>query len=419
MFDLAISGKIVDPIDGVYDANLMIIKSKIEKIRDKAMQAKHSIELASSQLIFPGFIDPHVHMREPGLEYKEDFLSGSKAALHGGVTTVADMPNLPEPIVNKERLLRKKQLANKSFMDILHLGGLGSPSEIRELAPFVPAFKIYTAESNRTRPLTWNEIEAATRLIAAEKKPITFHCEDQEINGKAKEKLKNKSYPEKHCDERPPESEITAVQNAASICRKFNAKANIAHISTAKSVKIVSVNKDLMTCEVTPHHLFFRKEDMRKYGNLLKVNPPLRSESERSALLRALKKGRIDMLATDHAPHTMQEKLTAAPSGMPGLDTYSNFVLWLMVKQKLNPKTLARITSYNAADYLNIKNKGRIKENFIADLVVLDKNGKTRIENKSLYTKCGWSAFNGMTFPGKVVCTIKNGVIAAKDGIVL
>lgn len=411
MFDLVISGKVVDPVDGVYDANLMIIKNKIEKIKDKAMTAKHSIELASSQLIFPGFIDPHVHMREPGLEYKEDFLSGSKAALHGGVTTIGDMPNLPEPITNRKLLSRKQHLSKKALIDILHLGGLGSPSEIRELAALVPAFKIYTAESNRIRPLAWNEIEAATRLIASEKKPITFHCEDQEINDKAKEKLKNTSYPEKHCDERPPESEITAVQNAASICRKYNAKANIAHISTAKSVKIVNENNDIMTCEVTPHHLFFRKEDMRRRGNLLKVNPPLRSESERRALLRALKKDRIDMLATDHAPHTLQEKFTSAPSGVPGLDTYGNFVLRLMIEKKIKPQRIAEITSYNAANYFGLTDRARIKEKFLANLVVLDMNGKTTIKNENLQTKCKWSPFAGEKFPGHVVSTIVKGKV--------
>ncbi|MBI2971044.1 MAG: dihydroorotase family protein [Candidatus Aenigmarchaeota archaeon] len=416
MHDLAISGRVVDPLDGVYEATVLVSKGTIEKIAEQG-KAKISIELASSQLLFPGFIDAHVHLREPGMEYKETFSTGANAALHGGVTTAGDMPNLPEPITTKERLLRKQQLAEKAAIDILHFGGVGSLQDIRALAPHVPAFKIFTTESNWSRALTWNEIEQSTRLIASLKKPITFHCEDQHINEQAKETLKGKQYAWKHCDERPPESEISSVQKVAALCKKYNAAAHIAHISTADAVKIASESG--LTCEVTPHHLFFRKEDMRTLGNLLKVNPPLRSDAERRALLRALKKGRISTLATDHAPHTLQEKLSTGPSGMPGLDTYGNCVLWLMQEHNVQPELLARMTSHNAARYLNLKDRGRIKESFRADFAILDTQGTTVVRNKELYTKCGWSAFGGVEFPGRVINTIKNGVVLMKDGKVL
>ncbi len=406
-FDIVISGMAVDPVDGVYNATIWVKNGRIEKISGEEPESKKIIQLTSSQLIFPGFIDPHVHLREPGWEHKEDFLTGSKAALHGGVTTVGDMPNLPEPIVNKERLKRKKKLAKKSLIDILHFGGVGNDlSSIRALAPVVPAYKIYTAESTGELTLkNWQQIEEATRIISKLKKPITFHCEDQLVNDKAREELKNKSYPWKHCDERPAESEISAIEKALSMSKNYNTKANIAHLSTKEGLDLVK-EAGAVNYEITPHHLFFTKHNMK--NSLLKVNPPLREEKDARALLREIRNGEC-MLATDHAPHTLQEKKANAPSGIPGLDTYGNFALWLMLEKKIKTKTIARITSYNAAKYLGLNDMARIKEDSAADFVILDTNGRTEITNENLHTKCKWSAFEGRTFPGKIICTIKAG----------
>lgn len=415
MYDLVISGKAVDPIDGVYDADIGISKGKIKKISSKGFKGKEIIQLTDSQVVFPGFIDPHVHLREPGWEHKEDFLTGSRAALHGGVTTVGDMPNLPEPIINKERLLKKISLAQKSLIDILHLGGVNKHNinETKEIANFIPAFKIYTAESTGELTLnSWQQIEEATKIISRLKKPITFHCEDQEIINKAKRALIGKDYPWKHCDEQPPESETTAINNVLSFCKRHDTKANIAHISSRESLKLIEENKfDInLTCEVTPHHLYFTKYDMKKLGNLIRINCPLREEKDRKALIRGIKKGAVDMLATDHAPHTLAEKNSNnPPSGMPGLDTYGNFALWLMLEHRIKPQRIAEITSHNAAKYLGLRDRAKIQEGFLANLVILDKKGKTKITKEGLETKCRWSPFDGMKFPGKIVCTIFRG----------
>ena len=178
MFDMVISGKIVDA-KGTHNANIGIINGKIAKVSSSGLKGKEELACTDSQLIFPGFIDPHVHFREPGWEHKEDFLTGSMAAIHGGVTTVGDMPNLPEPIINKERLLKKISLAQKSLIDILHIGGVNKHNinETREIANLISAFKIYTAESTGELTLNgWNQIEEATKIISQLKKPITFHC---------------------------------------------------------------------------------------------------------------------------------------------------------------------------------------------------------------------------------------------------
>ncbi len=387
MFDIVISGKCVDPVDGIFDAAIGINKGRIEKISDKSIDSKRCIQLASSQLLFPGFIDPHVHMREPGWEHKEDFLTGSKAALHGGVTTVGDMPNLPEPVINKERLTRKMKLAKKSLIDVLHFGGVGMDGDVKNIAPLVPAFKIYTAKSTGGLSLSWNKIEDATRIISKLGKPITFHCEEQSIIDKD--------------PSRPREAEIAAVEKVLDISKKFGATVNIAHLSTKEALALVKEANVLY--ELAPHHLFFFKNEYR-------MNPPLRDKSDCNALIKSVSDGNC-MIATDHAPHTIAEKNSSNPAGVPGLDTYGNFVLWLMIEKKVSPETLSRVTSLNAANYLDIRNKARIKEDFAADFVILDKKGSTGIRNRDMKTKCGWSPFDGVTFPGSVAMTIVNGKV--------
>lgn len=416
---LLITGNIVDPIEGVFEGSIAIEGERILRVTDKRTipeGAKEELIFPETCYIFPGFIDPHVHLREPGWEHKEDFYTGGLAALHGGVTTVADMPNLPVPITDASRTKAKIELAKKSLIDVLHMGGVGRDlSNIRELAQFVPAFKIYTAESTGELALeSWQQIEEAVKLISATGKGISFHCENQEINDEAKERLESEDYAWKHCDERPRESEITAVEHVISFCRKHGALANIAHMSTAESVRVVKESKDSMdiVCEAAPHHLFFTKKDMKSLGNLLKVNCPLRDEKDRLALLNGLKTGTVDMLATDHAPHTLKEKSSPKPpSGMPGLDTYGNFVLWLMHEHNFALKRVAEITSYNAARFLGLEDRGRIKENFLANITVLDTAGITTIRNEDMKTKCGWTPFDGLKFPGRIACTIYRGKI--------
>ncbi len=397
MFDIVISGKCVDPINGVFDAFVGVRNGKIERLSDKGIDGKIYVQLTSSQLLFPGFIDPHVHLREPGWEHKEDFETGSKAAIHGGVTAVGDMPNLPEPIINKERLLKKMALAKKSLIDIVHFGGVGKElGEINNLAPLVPAFKIYTAKSTGELTLgSWNNIEEAARIISKLGKPITFHCEEQPIIDKD--------------PSRPREAEIVAVKKVIALCRKHGIKANIAHISVKESAEIVNENMGQMqlTCEVTPHHMFFTKNDVK--NSLLKMNPPLREKKDCEALIKSVRDGSC-MLATDHAPHTIAEKNSSNPAGVPGLDTYGNFVLWLMVEKKASPETLSKVTSLNAARYLSLNDRARIKEGSAADLVILDKKGSTDIRNTDMKTKCGWSPFDGITFPGRISAVVRKGV---------
>lgn len=408
MYDIIVSGKIADPLDGVYEGTVAIKGKAIAAVSGKKMDAKKEIILDESCMIFPGFIDPHVHLREPGWEYKENFATGSAAAINGGVVAVADMPNLPEPITSRERLYRKAKLAEKALISVLHYGGIGSNEDIKELSKIVPAFKIYAGETTGTSAASWRRVEEAIKLISKSGKPISFHCEDHGIIERRKKEI-NPAEPRAHCEIRSEEAEASAVENVIRLCKKHRAKGHIAHLSTGEALGMVA-ESEAITCEAAPHHLFFTKKDMR--DNFLKMNPPLRSARSRNALIKGVKNGRIAMMATDHAPHTAEEKRSSsAPSGVPGLDTYGILASWLLLKHRVSPGTLARITSHNAARFLGIADMGRIKEGFRASLTVLDRKGRTTINRNALKTKCGWSPYEGLAFPGKIRMTMVDGKI--------
>jgi len=386
MYDLVLSGKLVDPIDGVYEANIGITKGVISQITKDPIEGK-KIYLPDAAIIFPGFIDPHVHLRQDisgKWNYKEDFLCGSKAAAHGGVTTVADMPNNPTPATTPEAIVEKINLSKEALIDILFYGGvLGNFDKLKAMSTLVCGYKIYAGETTGSITIGLDEIEKAVRLLSDTDKPVVFH---------AGESLK----------------EILAI------CENYNIRVHIAHVKDRNEINLIEKYKKNMqlTCEATPHHLFFSENDKEKLGYLSNVNPPHMPEKDRAAVMDALKTGTIDMLATDHAPHTLEDKVKGA-SGMPHLDTYGPFVSWL-IANGFSLKQIAKITSFNAANLLSLNNRARIKEGFLADLAVIDMQAE---KVDKLYTKCGWSPFSDYEFPGRIACTIYHGNIIMKNGV--
>lgn len=416
MYDLVVSGRIADAVDGVYRGSIGIDNGLITKVSEN-LDGRKTVSLDDSCLIFPGFVDAHVHLREDASakwNCKEDFLTGSMAALHGGVTAVADMPNTPLPATSRERIIEKKKLAEKSLIDVVFYGGISVNSDIEGMANLVPAYKIYTEETTGELKLGWEHIENAIKRIVSLNKPIVFHCGNEEINKKSAARLKGLSYPSIHCDMKPRESEISAIEKVLDLCSRYNVRPHITHISTKESIELVKKYRQGMpvTCDATPHHMFFTRDDMTP---LLKMNPPLRTRNDCKALLESLKNDDINFLATDHAPHTLEEKNSGA-AGVPELDTYGNFVLWLLVEKKFNEKRVAEIASYNAARFLGLYNQGRVAEGFAANLSILDTKGETIIRNEDMQTKCKWTPFNGMKFPGKILHTICKGRIAVENG---
>jgi dihydroorotase (multifunctional complex type) len=421
VYDLVIEGKVVD-LENIFEARVGIEDGIIKEIKKQGLGGERNIN-AKNSLIFPGFIDLHVHMRVPGWEHKEDFSTGTKAAAHGGVTTVVDMPNTIVPATNLERILEKKKLAvKKAVVDVLFYGGVSKEniSELKKMSDEVIGYKVYVCESTGDMYLPYEYVEEIESEVSSSNKPVSFHCEDKPMIEERKKKLAGRNDPEVHCDIRPAESEVIAIEKVLSLTKS---RVNICHVSTKRGLEIIGEHKQknkLLTCEVAPIHLFFTRKDIAEKKNFLKMNPPLRSEQDRKSLLEGLMKDKIDFLASDHAPHTVEEKendVWSAPSGVPELDTYGSFVTWLM-KMGVSPQTIMKMCSYNPAKFLNL-NKGLIEKGKVADITIVDPKCPTKITSENLYTKCKWSPFEGIELPGKVVYTIRNGEVIMENETVV
>ncbi len=368
-------------------------KGVITKI--SAGRGKADTRFSPGCLIFPGFVDAHVHSREDKTRqwvYKEDFKSAGAAAINGGVTAYMEMPNTPEPVIKAEQWLSRVKLAKKAGIPVVMCCGINKDSR---LVVGCNNYKAFLTKS--VGDLYFEDTKQfAAQILRYKGKQLHVHCEDHHMI--------------EHDDSRPSKAEVKAVRETIAMAKKFKAKVHICHLSTAAGAKLAKgARKVGITTEVTPHHLFFTLKDKEK-NPLLKMNPPIRAKKDRDELMKMFKSGAIDCLATDHAPHTLEEKMSANPSGVPQLDTYGPFVTWLMVEKGFSLKRIADACAKNPAKLLGL-NQGIIKKGMDASFTVLNLERPITISKKNLKTKCGWSPFEGITFPGSVEATIVKGKI--------
>jgi len=367
-------------------------------------------------LIFPGFVDIHVHAREdPSGEWnhKEDFRTAGRAALSGGLTAFADMPNTPQPLTDSESLREKAILGRRAGMPVLLYAAIRLGT--RPLKENVP-YKVFMGKS--VGPLFFRDRKALSETLSRYRHlNVSFHCEDPEI-------LKMNENKDMHSERRPPEAEIRAVEFALELIEEFELKGKICHISTGEGVRLVERarrNGLSVEMEATPHHLLFEDngngiefpECLRCTGErvpegFFQVNPPIREKRDREALFSAFAGGKIDYLATDHAPHTMEEKLKGA-SGLPELDTYGN-AAGCLLEMGVKPEVLVRAASLNPGEFLGrfMPVRRGIEAGQEANLTVL-KRAEAHIEREGLFTKAGWSPFEGCTFQWSVEFTVLRG----------
>lgn len=366
------------------------------------------------ELIFPGFVDLHVHAREDASGsqiYKEDFTSAGEAAINGGIVAFADMPNNSIPPIDDASYSQKNSLAKKSRVEVLLYAGIGANTF--PLSYKVP-YKVFMGPS--IGDLFFSSKEDLEKVIARYRgHNVSFHCEDPKI-------LEHNSQMSTHEERRPKEAEISAVDFALRLMEKYDISGKICHCSTLEGVeKIIEAKRKgiKVTMEVTPHHLYFSSAanalaERDGTNNMLQVNPPIRqTEENRLALIQFLKEGKIDYLATDHAPHIEEEKKKGI-SGLAHLDTYGSFVTWLMKEYGFTPEEIVRVSSYGPASFFNefTKNQyGEIKEGYSGSLTVLDLDKPYKVEKENLKTKSKHSPFLGVTFPGSVVLTVVAGTV--------
>lgn len=362
--------------------NILVENGKIKKITSSKPMADEKIN-AKGMVVVPGFIDPHVHFRDPGLTHKEDFKTGSFAAVAGGVTCILDMPNTKPPTLTNELLKEKGEIASsKSAVNYgLHFGSsLDNIEEIRE-AKGVPSVKIFMNAS--TGNMLIEDGETVKRIIESAR-ICSIHAENDNVR--------------------------KAIEFAKSLKKKFY----LCHITEERELEYVKGNgKENVFVEVTPHHLFLTENDQ---DNFVIMKPPLKSEKDRKALWEALRDGTIDTIGSDHAPHTIEEKISSEVYGVPGVETRVPLILDAVNKGKITLERMVETMCENPAKIFKIKNKGFIEEGKDGDLTVIDMKLRKKVRNDGLFTKCGWSPFEGFELQGWPVITIVNGKVIFENG---
>lgn len=419
MFDLTLENCLIVSKNGVQEANIAINGPSISKIGREKFQAKKTLD-CRNKTVFAGLIDSHVHFRTPGDEHKEDWKTASMAALAGGVTCVLDMPNNTPPITTSLALEEKrKKVSSLAIVDFgFHFGA--TSQNITEIGKVkkIASVKVYTGLSTGSLLLeNQSDLEKLFRFLASKKIIACVHAESQAIIEKNSKRLAKTTDPLIHSMVRSTQAEVSAVEQLIEIRKRAKNSLYFCHVSSAQALKLIAEEKEKseqVFCEVTPHHLFLNEKSLEKLRNFGKVNPPLRKETDRLALLNGLKNGVVDVVASDHAPHTLVEKKLPywnAPSGVPGVETMFGLLLDTAAKKNIPLQKIAEVCCENPARIFGLKNKGRISEGFDADIAITDTIKKSRISNKEMHSKCGWTPFNGWSTFGRVEKTIVRGKV--------
>lgn len=413
------------------EAGIAVQDGKIIKVAKSAsLPTAGETVNAKGLVILPGVIDVHVHVRDMSQKTKEDWTTASHAAAAGGITTILAMPNTSPPITTARALKQYKTIARKkSVVDYgVFIGA--TETNTRELTTS-ESCGIKLAMGSTTGNLLVEKTEKMRSILETSVKAgktVVVHAEDEEMIKKRFLALKKRGReppPKIHSVIRDPEAARIAVSRAIRLSKQTNAKIHIAHVSTrGELIEIVNAKKDglLVSCEVTPHHLFLSEKDYDAKSHKLKVNPPLRSRSDVSAAWGALLEGIIDCVATDHAPHVLEDKeqdYWSAPSGLPGLETMLPLMLDSVNKSMLSLAHVADLLCTNPAKIFRLKNKGKIMEGFDADLTFVDLKREWKIRGDEFKTRCGWTPFEGRIVSGKPVKTMIRGAIVFEDGDVV
>ena len=421
-FDLLVHGGLCVLPDGIAQANIGVRSGKIAEIGiSNNAKTRESFD-AKGLHILPGVIDTHVHFREPGLEHKENMVSGSRAALLGGVTSVFDMPN-NVPSTTTRATLNDKFVRARTGMHCDYAFYVGATQDnIRDLAdlerlPGVAGVKLFMGSSTGNLLLAEDEeIEAALR---SGKRRISIHAED-EARLRDRFKLALPGDPSTHAIWRDKETARCATERLLRLVGKTGRRVHVLHVTTLQELPLLAEAKDLVTVEATVQHLTLTApECYEKLGTRVQMNPPLRKPCHREALWRAVNEGLIDVVGSDHAPHTLAEKggiYPQTPSGLPGVQTLLTVMLEHVNAGRLSLERLVQLTSTAPARVFGIQNKGTLAPGYDADFAIVDLRSKRKITDDWIASRCGWSPYSGMETRGWPVATVLRGTIAARDG---
>lgn len=415
-----------------------VVCKGIEQVADVAISGGKIIEVgqynpsdfgrtieANGLHIMPGVIDTQVHFREPGLTHKEDLESGTRAAICGGVTGIFEMPNTKPNTDSPQRLKEKLHAANgRTWCDYsFFMGGTSENADHLaeyEMLPGSPGIKVFMGSS--TGSLLVKDDSNLERIFRHGIRPVALHAEDEDRLIALKESGLPNDHPREHPNLRDAEAARLATERAISLAEKTGRPIHILHISTADELPLILAAKQRgvkVTCEITPQHLYFAgPECYDKLGTFVQMNPPVRSEAHRSALRKALQEGLFDVIGSDHAPHTVQEKqqpYPASPSGMPGVQTLLPVMLNFVNQGLIDISTLVRMTAERPAQLYGIKDKGFVEPGMDADLICVDLKLKDTVRQEWLESKSGWSPYTGIELTGWPIHVLLRGHVQVED----
>ncbi len=431
--DLVLKNAKIYAFNRIIEAGLAIDDGKIVRVAKEAHlpRASEKIDL-DGFLLLPGIIDVHVHLRDQGLSYKEDFFSGSSAAANGGVTLVVDMPNNKPVTMDSKTLRERMNIASRKIVVNVAFHA-AFPVDLNEIKRMVDegakAFKIFLSHKvGGLDPQDDLTVIEAFKEASRNNTLVSVHAEDgalfQEIFRRLR--LEGRDDLDAFYEAHSKEVEVRGIRKAINLAKKSGARIHICHVSSAEGLRTILDAKRRglsISCEVTPSHLFLTEKDVEKIGNIALTVPPLRSVEDAVYLQSCLERGLIDVVATDHAPHALDEKEKSSiwnvSAGIAGLETMLPLMLTHVNKGLISISTLVKATSENPARIFRFKNRGSIREGNYADLVVVDLKREWIIDPSEFYSKAKFSPFEGWRVKGKPIKTFVNGTLVMEDGEIL
>ena len=413
-FDLILRGGTVVNHDGVGRRDIGVRAGRIAQIGELARaSAAETIDCAGLHVL-PGVVDSQVHFREPGMEHKEDLETGSRAAVLGGVTSVFEMPNT-SPLTTSEAALADKvrRARHRMCCDFAFwVGGTReNAADVGELErlPGAAGIKVFMGAS--TGDLLVEDDEGVASILKNTRRRAAFHSEDEY---RLRERLSERvaGDPSSHPVWRDEVAALTCTRRLVRIARENRARIHVLHISTAEEIAFLEGHKDVATCEATPHHLTLSSDDYARLGTLLQMNPPVRAARHRDGVWTGVRQGIVDVLGSDHAPHTLEEKAKpypSSPSGMPGVQTLVPVMLDHVNAGRLTIERFVDLSSHGPNRIFGMARKGRIAAGYDADFTIVDMKRTETIANAQAGSRAGWTPYDGMKVTGWPVGTVVRG----------
>jgi dihydroorotase len=413
-FDLILKGGTVVNQDGTGLRDIGVTGGRVAAIGDLAQASTGETVDCRGLHILPGVVDTQVHFREPGLEHKEDLESGSRAAVLGGVTAVFEMPNTNPLTTSAEALADKvKRATNRMHCDFAFwVGGTrenaGEVAELERL-PGAAGIKVFMGSS--TGDLLVEDDEGVRSILKNARRRAAFHSEDEfRLRERLGERIEGD--PSSHPVWRDEIAALRCTERLVRIARQARARIHVLHISTAEEIAFLEAHKDVASCEATPHHLTLSADDYARLGTLIQMNPPVRDKRHRVGVWQGISQGIVDVLGSDHAPHTLEEKAKpypASPSGMTGVQTLVPIMLDHVNAGRLTLERFVDLSSHGPHRLFGMARKGRIAAGYDADFTVVDLKRRETITNAQAGSKSGWTPYHGKQVTGWPVGTVVRG----------